>query len=284
MTVGMTRGKRRLGRYLRPHLELSGLKIEQVATEAECARQTVSRLLSGDALPRKHLFMAVLTALRVTGEDRTRALELWRLADAATVTVEHASTLPSSYRRFRMDEGEALRERTMDTVVISGLLQTARYAEALSLANRSRWKGAWDSATGVAERRDRQALLTRPDRPLALHALLDEAVLRRAVGGPDVLHEQLDHLVEIGSRPNITIQVIPASAGAYGAMSGPLFLLSYPEEDEQDSAYVESLIGMSAVEKDEDVATLSAVWDGAASAALPADESARLIRAAKVGT
>lgn len=240
----------------------------------------MSRLFSGVSLPRIHLFMTVLSVLDVTGADRDRAMELWEIADADTVTIEHADDLWPTYKRFRMDEGEAALERTLDTVIIPGLLQTPAYAEAVSLANRERWKGKWDSAVGVAERKDRQALLTRPERPLALHALIDEVTLHRMVGGRLVMAEQLAHLVEMSRRPNITIQVIPFTAGAYGAMSGPLFLLSFPEEDERDVAYVESLAGMATVDNGADVAALSAVWDGAAAVAFPTTRSVSAIRAA----
>ncbi|HEV7651134.1 MAG TPA: helix-turn-helix transcriptional regulator [Actinophytocola sp.] len=281
MAVGTTRGKRRLGRYLTPFLERSGLKIDQVARQARCSRQTVSRLFAGDHLPRFYLFTTLIAIIDVTGAERERALELWEIAEATSVTIEHASDLPTTYMRFRMDEGEAETERTLDTVIVPGLLQTPAYAEALSLANRPRWKGAWDAEIGVAERRDRQALLHREERPLHLHALLDEVTLRRMVGGPKVMAEQIEHLIEMSKRPNVTIQIIPLTAGAYSPMTGPLYLLAFPEEDEPHAAYVESLTGMATVDNEEDVATLSAVWDAAAAAALPADKSARTIRKAR---
>jgi transcriptional regulator with XRE-family HTH domain len=281
VAVGMTRSKRRLGRYLRPFLEQSGMKFDQVAVEARCSRQTVSRLFSGEHLPRFHLFTTLLGVIGVTGAERERALELWEIADATSVTIEHASDLPSTYMRFRMDESEAELERTLEPMIVSGLLQTPDYAEALSLANRPRWKGTWDAGLGVAERRDRQALLDREEQPLRLHALLDEVVIHRMVGNSSVMAGQLDHLLEMAKRPNITIQVIPFTAGAYSPMAGPLFLLGFPEEDELEAAYTESLTGMALVDNDEDVATLIAVWDAAANAALPADRSARIIRKAR---
>jgi transcriptional regulator with XRE-family HTH domain len=281
MTVGTTRSKRRLGRYLRPYLEQSGLKVEQLAKQARCSRQTASRLFSGDNLPRYHLFTTLLAELGVTGENRDRALELWEIADADTVTIQPVGDLPPTYLRFRMDETEAVRERTLDTVIVPGLLQTAAYARAISLANKQQWKGTWDADSGVADRKDRQGLVLRAERSLALHALLDEVALRRAVGGPEVMAEQLTHLIEMSRLPNITIQVIPFAAGAYCTMSGPLYLLSFPEDDERDAAYVESLTGMATVENDEDVARLSAVWDGAATVALSAKESVGVIRAVK---
>jgi transcriptional regulator with XRE-family HTH domain len=281
MTVGTTRSKRRLGRYLRPYLEQSGLKVEQLAKRSRCSRQTASRLFSGDNLPRYHLFTTLLAELSVTGEDRDRALELWEIADSDTVTIQPAGDLPPTYLRFRMDESEARLERSLDTVIIPGLLQTAAYSTAVSLASRQQWKGAWDEEAEVADRKDRQELLMRSDRPLALHALLDEVALRRMVGGPKVMAEQMEHLIEMCRLPNITIQVIPFTAGAYGAMSGPLYLLGFPEDDERDAAYVESLTGMAIVENDGDVARLSAVWDGAAAVALPDSKSVSAIRAVK---
>jgi transcriptional regulator with XRE-family HTH domain len=277
----MTRSKRRLGRYLRPFLERTGKKFDDVAVEARCSRQTVSRLFSGEHLPRFHLFTTLLAVIGVTGEDRERALELWEIADATSVTIEHASDLPTTYMRFRMDESEANLARNLDTMIVPGLLQTPEYAEALSLANRPRWKSGWSAGSGVAERRDRQALLSREERPLQFHTLLDEVAIHRMVGGPAVMAGQLDHLLEMTKRPNITIQVIPLDAGAYSPMAGPLILLRFPEEDEPEAAYVESLTGMAIVDNDEDVAMLGAVWDFAASVALPADKSARIIRKAR---
>jgi transcriptional regulator with XRE-family HTH domain len=280
VAVGTTRGKRRLGRYLRPMFERSGLKIEEVATAARCSRQTVSRLFSGDHLPRFHLFTTLLTVLKVTDDERAKALELWEVADADTYMIEHAQDLPGSYMRFRMDESEARLERTLNTVIIPGLLQTAAYASAKADASKLLHAG-WDPEREAAERRDRQGLLRRADRPLGLHALVDEVALRRLVGGPDVMAEQLDHLLTAGRLPNVTIQVIPFTAGAYGAMSGPLWILTFPEDDEPDAAYVESLTGVATVEDEANVAALSAVWDGAAAAALSPTKSATFIRKKK---
>ncbi len=277
MTVGTTRSKRRLGRYLRPYLERSGLKVDELADRARCARQTASRLFTGANLPRYHLFTALLAELDVTGEARDRALELWEIADADTVAIEYAGALSPVYMRFRMDESEAVRERTIDPVILPGPLQTAAYSRAISQASRRR--SSLDADTGVVDRHERSSLLTRPEHPLAFHAVLDEVTLRRMVGGPEVMAEQLAHLVEMSKRPNVTIQVVPFSAGAYGAHAGAVVLIGFPEEDEQDAAYVESPTGQNIVEKQEDVATLSAVWDGAAAVALPAVESVKMIKA-----
>lgn len=281
MAVGTTRGKRRLGRYIRPLMERAGLEPADVAKQALCARQTVTRLLTGHALPRVHLFMIILNVLQVTEDERQRALKLWEVADADTTTIEHAHDLPVSYMRFRMDEREAWRERTLDAVIVPGLLQAPAYASAKAVGSRALTHGRWDPEREAAERRDRQAPLRRENSPLELHSLIDEAALHRMIGGPAVMVEQLDHLLAMAELPHVTIQVIPFDVGAHGALSGPLFILSFPEDDEPDSAYVESLAGMHTVEKPDLVSALSAVWDGAAGAALPPDESVTFIRSAR---
>ena len=96
---------------------------------------------------------------------------------------------------------------------------------------------------GVAERRARQALLSREDRPSRLHALLDEVTIHRVVGSPSVMAGQLDHLLKIGAWPNVTIQIVPLSAGAYARCPDRSSLLSFPEEDEPVAGYVESFGG-----------------------------------------
>src|SRR6266536_4177234 len=278
MAIGTTRGKRRLGRYLQPYLDRSGLKPADLAKQLRTSEQTIKRLIKGDNLVNFHLFQAVLGALELSAEEKAAALELYEVADADISTIEHADSMQPKYRRFRLDESEAVRERSINTVVVPGLLQTAGYAQSLSLPNRPRWKGKWDNEKAAAERRNRQAVLFREDRPLQVNALLDERVLDLVVGGAEVMTEQYNHLLAMAERPNVVIQVLAKDRGAYGAMSGPLFLLDFADEDEPPSAYAENVLGLDVVEKPDDVAMLAAVWDGAASMAISPEESAEIIK------
>jgi transcriptional regulator with XRE-family HTH domain len=279
MAVGTTRGKRRLGRYIRPIRERSGLNAEQVASKALCSRQTVSRLEAGDHLPRLPLFKKLLTAIGATKEERTQALQLWEVADASSV--EHGAHLSANYYRFRLDEAEAVLERTLDTVIIPGLLQTPEYAIAVSNgAKRMLTSERWERLA-ASERRNRQRLLTRQRNPLQFHALVDEAALRRMIGGAEVMAAQLDHMLEALTWPNVVIQVLPFDAGSYGPLSGPMVLLHFPEEDDSDSAYVESIVGVEIVAESSDVAALIAVWDDIAAVALSPKRSVEIIKAAR---
>src|SRR5438093_2676590 len=124
MASGTTRGKRRLGRYLRSLLERSGLKPEEVATRAYCSPPTMFRILAGGGLPNSHQKLAlILEVVGATEEERDKAFELYQVADVDTAVIEHAGELTPKYLRFRMDEAEAIKERSLDTVIVSGLLQ-----------------------------------------------------------------------------------------------------------------------------------------------------------------
>ena len=165
-------------------------------------------------------------------------------------------------------------------VIIPGILQTADYATALSQGWRLLHSESWGQRA-ANERRERQQLVTRDTDPLRVHALIDEAALRHVIGSPEVMAGQLDHLLAMMALPNVMVQVIPFSFGAHGAMAGATILFSFPQDDEPDTAYVESMIGLQTVGRVGDVAALSAVWDEVAATAPSADRSAELIRAAR---
>jgi hypothetical protein len=280
MVVGTTRGKRRLGRFVKPIRVRSGRKPDEIAALAVCSKQTVYRLESGDALPSLHRFTTVLEVIGATEDERRRALQLWEMADSDPAIIAHAGDLPVRYRRFRMDECEAIRERTLDTVIVPGMLQTADYAAEIYRAARTRINRPASDALAAAERRDRQSLLFRANRPLVLHSRIDEGVLRRVIGGPGLMAAQLEHLLAMAEEPNITVQVVPFTFGAYGAMSGPITIFTFPEDGEPESAYLEYVTGGETLEDEADVSGLAAVWQEICAAAPTPEESARIIGAA----
>lgn len=278
MAVGTTRGKRRLGRFMRPILERSGFKPDEVAERAVCEVQTVTRMLSGRSLPGRQRFAAILAVIGPTDEEREEALQLYEIASTDAAVIEKADAPSAKYRRFRMDEAEAAKERTLDTVIVSGLLQTPEYAAALARGRRRLLQSAdWEKRAGD-ERRDRQALLRRERGPLALHALIHQAALRTVIGGREIMIAQLDHLLNMTKLPNVTIQVVPFDFGPHGAMTGPWSLLSFPEPDEPDVAFAESVTGIDTIEKQEDVAALLDIWETIAKAAPSSTRSEGMIK------
>ncbi|MCC8247455.1 DUF5753 domain-containing protein [Saccharothrix luteola] len=276
MAVGTTRGKRKLGALMEGYLAQSGIKADKVIKEVRTSRSTWNRMIAGEARPRWATFIAILAVMEVGEEDRKRAVALWEVADDEAAPIEHAASLAKSYLRFRRDETEAVTERSVDTVLIPGMLQTPEYALALAIGNRFLLPNENWEETAAPERRDRQGLLRREPEPLVVHALIDEAALRREIGGPETMHAQWDRLLTASKLPNVTIQAIQNGAGAYGALSGTLTIFDFP--DDLGAAYVDSLIGLSPVEDADGVARFRAVWDDAVGRALSVEETVDFIR------
>jgi hypothetical protein len=255
---------------------MPGVKPERVAELARTSRPSVSRMEGGVTLPRFHLFTAILGVYPATEQERERALELWEYADADTTVIEHEDDLRAKYLAFRWDESEAAIERTIDPIAVPGLLQTAGYAAAVGEAGRLlNPREDWEERA-ADERQSRQRLLDK-ENPLQLHSLIDEAAIRRTVGGPDVMAEQLAHLLAMGKRNNVTIQVVPFGAGAYGTMSGPVIILGFEDED-PDIGYLEYAAGGTTVEEADDVAAFMAMFNDVQAIALPPKRSAGLIQ------
>ncbi|MGH3322412.1 MAG: DUF5753 domain-containing protein, partial [Streptosporangiaceae bacterium] len=172
-------------------------------------------------------------------------------------------------------ENRADEIRTFDVVPVHGLLQTRGYAEAVIRAvdpdaadeQVERWVGL---------RMDRQRILDRSEPP-RLSAIVDEAVLRRAVGGPAILRAQMEHLVHCVERSNIEIRVLPFSAGAHASPDGAFRILKMADPL-PEVAYVESPAGAVYVETPE-ADRLFAVYDRLWGMALGTRESAKLISA-----
>ncbi|KOX24771.1 hypothetical protein ADK67_17460 [Saccharothrix sp. NRRL B-16348] len=278
MAVGTTRAKRRLGRHVKPIVERAGLKPAEVADLVKTSKDTVNRLLSGDHLPRYPTFLAIMMVLKATDEELGEGTALWERANVDAVVVEHASALSSGYLRFRMDEGEATAERSLDPTMVPGILQLGNYAEELGRCAPALTAGKGWTAQAAAERRDRQGLLSRSFDPLRLHALIDEAALYRVVGGRELMAEQLTHLLAVTEQDNVTVQVVPFEIGAYGPQFGALTLLDYPEPDEPLSVYVEGHGGIKVVENERMVGKLVAAWEDVARLALDPEQSAKRIR------
>ncbi|MFF2024325.1 helix-turn-helix domain-containing protein [Streptomyces sp. NPDC058171] len=152
---------------------------------------------------------------------------------------DYRQLLPPAYRDFICLEEQANRVRTLETVVVPGLLQTPGYARAVTRA----------SVVGLPEaelerlvdvRIARQEVLRRAAPP-RLEAVLDEAVLRRPVGGAAVMAGQLDHLVATARRGLVRLSVVPFSAGEHIGLTGPFVLFSFPKTDDLDVVVLDDL-------------------------------------------
>jgi hypothetical protein len=124
----------------------------------------------------------------------------------------------------------------------------------------------------------RQQVLERSSDPLQLHCVLDEAVLLRSVGGPEVMRGQLRRLLELDS-PNVTVQVLPLAFGQHPALGGPFVVLEFEDSADRDIVYVESYAGGAYLEHASDVDFHKHLFERCRAAALSPSASASLITA-----
>ncbi|MCO6004670.1 Scr1 family TA system antitoxin-like transcriptional regulator [Actinoallomurus purpureus] len=157
-----------------------------------------------------------------------------------------------------------------ESTVIPGLLQTEEYARAVLRLGKP---SPLDLEGQVSTRLARQKALTREDPPL-YHAVLDEAVIRRPVGSPKTMRDQLIRLVELSERDEVIIQVIPFEVGAHAGFAGPIVLASI---NGAEVAYVDNALRGEVVEKPEDVAAIRRLWQMLSAKALHEDASIELI-------
>ncbi|MGH7745994.1 MAG: DUF5753 domain-containing protein, partial [Candidatus Dormibacteria bacterium] len=172
-------------------------------------------------------------------------------------------------------ESRATEIRTFDTMVVTGLLQTREYAEAVITA--AEWEAEpAQIARWMQLRMDRQAVLYQKEPP-RLRVIIDELVLRRKIGGPEVLRGQLAHLLTVAELPHIDLRVLPASIGAHSSPSGYFLIFTIAEPD-LDVGFAETLGGAVYVEPP-DSERFVRVYDRLLDSALGPVESAELLRA-----
>ncbi|WP_433263534.1 helix-turn-helix domain-containing protein [Actinosynnema sp. CS-041913] len=274
----MTRGssptlrKRRLVSELRRLREEAALTIEEVGERLECSASKISRIETGrvGVTPRD-----VRDMLSAYGADRDTLDELVQLAREARRKAwwdEFGDIVPGRYIGF---EADAESVRTYQGLMIPGLLQHEDYTRAL-IAHVLPDAAPGEVARRVALRKARQALL-REEVPLSLHVVIDEAALRRLVGGPDVMGRQLRRLNEVGKLDNVTLQIIPFVAGGHAAMDGPFVILAFPERSDPDVVYIESTRSDIYLEQPSDVVRYSDMFARLAAASLGTADSAALI-------
>jgi transcriptional regulator with XRE-family HTH domain len=270
-----TRAKRRLGEFLTTLRTAAGKSAVDAAGELKTSDSTVNRYESGHVLPVWSSTVNLLRLYNASDEDIVKAAGLWEEAKDQPKPVRLPAGTPPSFRRLVNAEREAEWIKTIEPYLIPGLLQTEQYARAL-VAAAHRFNDPSTKVEGViATRLSRQQTLV-GQHPLRLHAIIDEAVIGRNVGGSSVMREQLTHLLSLGERPTITIQVMSLSAGAYGTMSGACTIVGYPGGQES-GVYLEYPAGGAWVDDAEDVQRFTAMFEDATDAALAWADTADLI-------
>lgn len=272
MTYRPTVRGRRLMRELRRLREDKGLTLQDVADRTGWSRARVSRIETGHTRPQHGDVADLLDIYGVPSPGRDALITLAREGRQRGWWTAYADVFTGSYVAL---EDEAAEIRTWDAQLIHGLLQTEDYARAVIEAGRM-LPDSTHVERRVAARKARQALLDRPDPP-RLHAIFDEAVISRPIGGPRTMADQLGRLAAAAERPNISIQILPYEAGAHAGLDGRFTILSYPDPVDPDIAYVEGTMGDVYLESAEETEAHRDRFEKITAAALPLEESARLL-------
>ncbi|WP_432104221.1 helix-turn-helix domain-containing protein [Streptomyces sp. bgisy091] len=274
--------RRKLGEELRALRHTTGLTSREAAAALGWHQSKVSRIETGASGVTPGDVARLLDAYGVR-EGQLRSL-LQTLAGSAGGGGNgwwHAyrGLIPPQYRDFISLESQASSARTLETSVVPGLLQTADYARAVTRSSLDGLPSAQlDSLVEV--RLARQSVLRAP-RPLRLSAVLDEAVLRREVGGPEVMREQLRHLAETAQLPHVTLQLLPFENGSYIGLSGPFVIFSFQTTSDLDVVVLDHLTSSLYLERREDLEAYSSAFRTMQAHALSPERSLDLI--ARIG-
>ncbi len=267
---------RRLAVELMRRREASGLSREEAARRLEWSTSTIFRIETGRSRPQPGNVRVLLDLYGVTGSERDGLIRLAREARQPGWWHSFRDVLPNPYEVYIGLEGGAASIRNFEPVVVPGLLQTEDYARA-TFKGGPRELERDEIERRVEVRLARQQILTRDGRP-RLWAVIDEAVIHRMVGDPDVMRAQLGHLIDTAEQGKTTVQVVPFRAGAHAGTTGPFVILDFPEPTDPAVVYVETLAGDIYLEERADVSRYTIAFDRLLAAALHPDDSVRLIQ------
>ncbi|SRR6266536_3350123 len=269
---------RRLRYELRRLREQRGLTIEQVSerSSGDWTASAISRWETGDRRIRPADLRVLLDIYEVHGKQREVLLTLAREARTRGWWQSYSSdAVPEWFQVYLGLEAEAASIHEYAAELVPGLFQTPDYYRAFMRAAPA--AGNEEAIERkIAVRTARQERLT-TDAPPECWAVLGEAVIRRVVGGPQVMRAQLEHIVGLADRPHISVQVLPFKAGAHPAMDGSFIILGFPEAPDPDVVYLESQTGSLYLEKPPEVERYQTVFNHLVAKALDPDESKTLI-------
>jgi transcriptional regulator with XRE-family HTH domain len=241
-----------LGSQLRRLREARGITREDAGYSIRASESKISRMELGRVSFKERDVADLLSLYGVHDEGERRALlGLAREASTAGWWHSYADVLPNWFQTYVGLEEAAASIRTYEVQYIPGLLQTEEYARAVITLGQPE-ADPEEVERRVSLRMHRQKLLVSERAPV-YHAVIDEAALRRPLGGWKVMHGQLQHLVHAAAQENVTIQVMPFVFGGHSAESGAFTVLHFPEDDLPDVVYLEQLTGAMYLDKAEEV-------------------------------
>jgi transcriptional regulator with XRE-family HTH domain len=269
--------RRELAAQLRTLRTEAGLSVEYVAEQLLCSPSKISRVETGQRRASARDIRDLCDLYQVNPAQREYLTSLAR--ESARKAWWQPFDLP--YATFVGLEAEATAIRDFEPGVFPGLLQSPEYVRALHERAMPPRLSPEVIGQRVEERRRRQEILTRNDPPPPrFDAVIDESVLHRVAGGPAVMSAQLQRVIEAAGNPNVTIRVLPFSAGAHPALDSTFIVLDFAPPVPA-IVYAEGLAGHIYRERPEDIRRYKDTFEYLTDAALSPDDSLAMIRKTK---
>ncbi|MEU6382100.1 helix-turn-helix transcriptional regulator [Streptomyces bauhiniae] len=273
--VNPTVRRRRLGQELRKLRELKGMTAEEVADRLLVSQSKISRLENGRRSISQRDVRDLCGVYEV--EDQRMVDSLMEMArDSRQQGWWHTfGDIP--YSVYIGLETDAQSLRVYEPQLVTGLLQTRAYAEALV-------RGALpETSTAEIDKRvkvrmRRQERVTEESNPLRLWVVLDEAALHRVVGSKLIMREQLEHLIELSNLPHVTVQVLPFEVGAHPGLNGQYAILEFADAADSSVVYLEGVTSDLYLEKGPDVQKYAVMYEHLRAQALPVEQSQQFIQ------
>jgi transcriptional regulator with XRE-family HTH domain len=267
--------RRRLALELRRLREAARLTCEEVAEHLECSASKISRVETARVSVSPRDVRDMLELYGVPAQQRDSLVQLARDSRQKGWWHAYSDTIQPQFATYVGLESAASEIRVYEVNLIPGLLQTADYARTIIKAGTMNGNTE-DVERKVALRMARQPALTRTEPPM-LWTVVDEAALRRRVGGTELMRAQLEHVLELSGLKNVAMQVIPFGAGAHPAMGRPFVILVFPERIDTDVVYLEDLTSAFYLEDVDEVDRYNVFFNHLRATALSFDDSAALV-------
>ena len=265
-----------LGTQLRRLREAADVTPDRAGYEIRASRSKISRMEHGRVGFKDRDVADLLTLYGLTDEQvRARMLDSARQANARGWWSAYDDLLPDWFEGYLGLEGAASVIRTFELQFVHGLFQTREYARAVTLLGH-KTAPAEEIDRRVSLRLKRQDILTSPEPP-QVWSVMDEAVLRRPLGGRAVMRSQLKRLAEAASLPQVTIQVVPFGGGGHAAAGGSFTILRFAEPELPDIVYIEQLTSALYLDRPEDVDHYREIMNELITQALTPDRTAQFL-------
>ena len=268
--------RRRLGQELRRLRTEAGKPVDEVAEYLECSPAKISRIETGKVPVSIRDVRDMLDQYLVDGLKREELLALAKDTKRQGWWERYAEAVPKGAPTMFGLEAEATEVLAYEPLFVPGLLQSPGYARALLSVGHNADAELVEQRFQV--RTQRQKRLTNQDNPLTLHAIVDDAVLTRQVGGPQVMAEQYAHLMRMAELPNVTFRYVDSEEGAYPGMGAAFTVFGFADPGDQDVVYLEQSTCALFLESPTDTELYRRMFQQMAQCAMPPTDTVGTIR------